>query len=64
MTEDRVGRDMDREQSGRVGAQTEKAGMSQGQDAGIAERQVERHREQDPNQDLGAEAQVIGAAKK
>src|SRR5262245_30311414 len=58
MPEDRVGRDVDREQTGRVGAETEEGGMSKGHDARIAKCEVEREREQDPDQDLGAEAEI------
>jgi hypothetical protein len=60
MPQQRVGRHVDREETGGVGADAEKSGLPQRQNPGIAERQVERHRKQDPDHDLGPEAQVIG----
>jgi hypothetical protein len=42
----------------RIGARTEKGGVAERHDAGIAEREIERQREQDHSQQLDAEAEI------
>ncbi len=48
-----------RQHSHGVGAGAEERGMAERDDAGIAERQVEREREQDRHQQIGAEPEVV-----
>ena len=48
------------EDAGGIGAGAEKRGVAQGHDAGIAEHQIGRQREQDRRQDLRAQCQIVG----
>ena len=50
---------MRRQHAGRIGARAEISGMPERDDAGIAEDQVEGQREDDRNEDLGAERQIV-----
>jgi hypothetical protein len=58
MAEKRVRGEMDREQPSGIGAQSEEGRLAQCQDPGITERQVERHREENPDYDLGPEVEI------
>src|SRR5262249_28103047 len=58
MPEDRVGGHVNRKQAGRICPEPEERCLTQGDDAGVAEREIERQREQDPDQHLRAEAEV------
>ncbi len=51
---------MEREQPDRIGAGAEERGVAERDDPGITEREIERQREQDRHQQLGAEAQMVG----
>ena len=48
-----------RQHPDRVGAGAEEGGMAERDDAGIAEREIEREREQDGHQEIGAEAEIV-----
>ena len=50
-------------QAGRIGAETEEGRVAQRDDAGVAEDEVERNREQSGDQDLAAEHQMTGQRK-
>ena len=50
--EQRIGRDLQCEQPGRIGAGAEKGGVAERHDAGEAEDEIERQREQRENGDL------------
>ena len=54
----RVGRDMDRKQPRGIGAQAEKGGLAEGDDAGITQREIDREGEEDHLERGGAEADV------
>ena len=47
------------QQSHRIGAGAEEGGVAQGDDAGVAQHQIEREREQHQDQDLGAQRRVV-----
>ena len=48
------------QQPDRIGSAAEECRMAERDDAGVAEREIERKREQDRDQKLGAEAEIIG----
>ena len=48
------------EDAGGIGAGAEKRRLAQGDDAGVAEHQIGRQREQDRCQDLGEKGQIAG----
>ena len=57
---DRLGPDaVEGQQPDRVGAGAEEGRVAERDDAGIAEREIERKREQDRDQQLGAEAEIV-----
>ena len=57
---DRLGPDaVMRQQTDGIGASAEERGMAERHDTGIAEREIEREREQDRHQQIGAEAKII-----
>ena len=58
VTQDRVGRDVNRKQAGRVGANPKECRLPERHDAGVTEREIKRERKQDPDQNLGAEAEI------
>ena len=49
---------VDRENAGRIGAEPEEGRLAERDDAGVTQREVERHREQNHDQRAGAEAQI------
>ena len=58
MTDQRVAREVNGANAGDIRPETEISCVAERDNAGIAQHKVERHREQDPDHDLGAEAQV------
>ncbi len=60
---DRLGAEVERIECGGIGAGSEEGRMAQGLDAGEAERQVERQREDDHDDHLGRERQIVAGGQ-